>query len=423
MPQNLRPLTTRSTLAIGLMAGLTLSTAAGLAQDRPGPAMRFAPLEWREAEKDKLVNHVQLTTDEMFVKAGEAYFNPQGTWIIFQAIPLPDEGEEPQPFYAMYVAKLKMEDGRIIGIEKPIEVSLPGTANTCGFFHPDPGELGHIIFGTTIVPPKASDAPGYTGRSSRYLWSFPRETDVVRLQVNSMRQSNQGVRIREEFTEQSYTKLTTREGYDAECAYSPDGRFIVFCAVQENENAGDLFVLDLKLDKVTPLVQEVGYDGGPFFSPDGKRICYRSDRKGDQALQIFVADLAFDEETGGITGISKEHQATENDHVNWCPFWHPDGRHILYSTSAMGHFNYEVFIIDSTPGHYGENPQRVTEANGFDGLPVFDSTGKYMMWTSQRVEDPRMKGESHIWLAEFVMDLDDNGEGDEASPTTKPEGG
>ena len=59
-----------------------------------------------------------------------------------------------------------------------------------------------------------------------------------------------------------------------------------------------------------------GYDGGPFFSPDGKRIIYRSDRKGNDLLQVYVNN----------TEGTAERALTQNEFVNWGPYWHPDAK-------------------------------------------------------------------------------------------------
>ena len=99
---------------------------------------------------------------------------------------------------------------------------------------------------------------------------------------------------------------------------------------------------------------------------------------------------------------------TDNAHVNWAPFWHPNGRYLVYATSQEGHRNYEVFIIDaaddpSAPprvSRYGTAGRRVTNASGADVLPVFDPTGQMMMWTSQRGEG----GTSQLWVAPFNSD-------------------
>jgi Tol biopolymer transport system component len=132
------------------------------------------------------------------------------------------------------------------------------------------------------------------------------------------------------------------------------------------------------------IVGAPGYDGGPFFSPDAKRICYRSDRNKDNLLQVFVADLVYDKD-GTITGITNETQLTSNEHVNWCPFFRPDGRTLVYGTSEVGHRNYEVFEL-VLPVSAGAAPirRRVTEAEGADVLPVFSPDGKWLLWTGQR---------------------------------------
>ena len=113
-----------------------------------GPAVS----EW---EEPFLTDYVQLTFAESFHKAGEAYFSPDGQWIIFQAVSKPAEGQSPDEHYAMYVAKLKMQDGAVVGLEDPILVSS-ASANTCGWFHP---HEPYDSFGCTLVPPSGTDVP------------------------------------------------------------------------------------------------------------------------------------------------------------------------------------------------------------------------------------------------------------------------
>lgn len=384
----------------------------------PGTRDRIQPIDWRESEVDILDDQVQLTFSRDFVKAGEAYFSPDGQWIIFQAVPVPAEGDEPDPFYSMYVGKLKWADNRLSGLEKWVLISPPGSANTCGFFHPT--TPGSVIFGSTISRPSESEAPGFRREDSKYRWMFPPETEVVRLtvpQITSDQPTVPGLEGDDVPQRGLLTSITHRTGYDAECAYSPDGRYIVFCAVQDPPRLGDLFIIDTQAPQYAPpvpLVTKAGYDGGPFFSPDGKRICYRSDRRGDNYLQLFVADLDFDSD-GRPQGIKTEYQLTDDGNVNWAPYWHPNGRLLVYASSAVSHRNYEVFILDADPGNlegsdgtvrYGLRKRRITHASGFDGLPVFNADGSWMMWTSQRTANTNRQGPSHVWAARFIMETD-----------------
>ncbi|MDB5296834.1 MAG: WD40-like beta Propeller containing protein, partial [Phycisphaerales bacterium] len=137
------------------------------------------------------------------------------------------------------------------------------------------------------------------------------------------------------------------------------------------------------------------YDGGPFFSPDGKRLVYRSDRKGNDLLQIYVADLAFDP-AGNVTGTTSERQLTDDANVNWGPYWHPDGKHLIYATSAHGHANYELYLMRDD----GSAKTRVTYCAGFDGLPVFSPDGKHLMWSAKgRTSD----NTTQLFIADFRL--------------------
>jgi hypothetical protein len=81
----------------------------------------------------------------------------------------------------------------------------------------------------------------------------------------------------------------------------------------------------------------------------------------------------------------------------------------------MGHENYEVFVVDADPGtdggptKYGTRRRRITHAEKFDGLPVFNNDASRMMWTCQRDAE----GTSQVWLADFVMPLEQAGEASE----------
>jgi TolB protein len=371
---------------------------------------------WREAEAGQLRNHVQLTFPDQFVKAGEQYFDPQMRWIIFQAVPVPPAGQEPDSVYTMYVAKLQRDAlGQITGLDKPIMVSAPGSANTCGFFHPT--EPGRIIFGSTMTSPNEGREAGYQRGSNAYRWAFPEQTEVVTKIVpeivmdtllNSHRTEPATLLFDRDYG--APKPIWTRPGYDAECAYSPDGRFIVHTRVDAKTNDPDLFIYDTQSGAVAPVVETKGYDGGPFFSPDGRRITYRSDRKGNDLLQLFVMDLNPSVNAQGEPKIELiEHQITDNDQVNWAPYWHPSGQFLVYATSEVSHSNYEVFSIEAPPFGKKEldrplRKRRLTFADGFDGLPVFSGDGRWMMWTSQRGK--KLEGQdrpsSQIWIAQVV---------------------
>ncbi|MHC4448155.1 MAG: TolB family protein [Planctomycetota bacterium] len=355
--------------------------------------------DWAAAEHGVLANHVQLTFADRFAKAGEAYFSPDDSRIIFQAVEVPPDGEAADPFYAMFVADVVRDAaGRIAGIDNIRRLSPPGSANTCGWFHPTDPNV--VIFGSTVSPPTDQKPPGFERLSGRYRWMFPPEMKIVRCPLDQADGTAESLEI----------VLGDDRAYQAECTLSRDGRHLLYTSLSTNR--GDLYVRDLQSKPVvtTRIVQSQAYDGGPFFSPDGRRICYRADRGKQHYLELFVADLAFNEQ-GSIVGIEREYQLTDNERVNWGPYWHPNGRYLVYATGEMGHHNYEVFLMDADPGdlpgstgtiRYSIRKRRVTHAGGADVLPAFSSDGRTLIWTSQRGAGRA----SQVWAADFVMELE-----------------
>lgn len=400
-------------LALVLLAG-----APALAQPKDA-APGASPLDWRTLEAPCLSGHTQLTFPERFARAGEAYFSPDGAWIIFQAIPAPAQDQAPQAHYDMFVARLRYPEGSSaadrpapvpVGIDEPIRLSTPGSANTCGFFHPL--ERGRVIFASTRVPPAASAPAGYQRGTSTYSWQFPAEMEILTQIVLPILYDG-----RPKLTEDvdipagaaDPAPLLERPGYTAECAYSPDGRHVVFTNVDPETLDPDLFVLDTADGEVRPLVRAPGYDGGPFFSPDGRAICYRSDRAGNDLLQVMVAELEIDA-GGAVRAVRTERAVTSDEHVNWAPFWHPSGAFLLFTTSRNGHRNYEIYSVEALLGDRAAKraaelrSTRITSADGFDGLPAFNHDASLMMWTSQRApkrpQDERAS--SQLWIARAV---------------------
>lgn len=408
-------------MLISLIALSLIQPPAAPAQTPP-PPQPPAPLDWAKLEAPALTNHKQLTFRNRFVKAGENYFSPDGKWIIFQAVEVPEAGKEPEPYYSMFVAKLYQ--GELIDITK---VSPDESANTCGWFHPKFPEVSQVIFGSTITKPKEETSSGYQRGTSRYRWAFPTQTEVSRvtLQFSKSARGVTGVSAAE--------PIFSRPNYDAECSFDKSGRFLLYAHVEDPKEPvkpgaeppkadANIYVFDTVTKKDIPLVVAPGYDGGPFFSPDGEWICYRSDRRGNDELQLFVAKLAFERAGDGTmipNGISAEFQITDNAHVNWCPFFHPSGKFLVYATSEVGHQNYEVFAIDLDYGKFtyamkgGEHlanlkvtdlpRRRITHADGADVLPVFSPDGTKMLWCSQR--GPKSEGEqrpsSQVWIADW----------------------
>ncbi len=434
---------------ISLAAGLSIAVSSSWAQDRPAsptpatsspapaaaptPTPAPAPLDWSTLEAGVLTDQVQLTFPEQFSRAGEAYFDHQSPprWMVFQGVAAPAEGQTPSPHFAMYVARLRWQgDGdtaRLVGIDEPILISEPGSANTCGWFHPT--AVGTVLFGSTSVPPSEETPAGFSRDRSRYQWQFPKEMRVMQRMIRPIMEDQ---RSRTPLSIPLDNKLFAPSplfdrpggqdgaGYAAECSWSSDTRHVLYTLVDPRTKNPDLWVYDTRTQSHTVLINAKGYNGGGFFSPNDRAIVYRSDRRGDNLLQLFTATLAFDDQSdpGRITGVRHEFALTDNQQVNWAPFYHPSGRLIVYATSEQGHSNYEIFAMhlpdaqtlsqapgedwpakrDALPRH------RITHATGFDGLPAFNADGSWMIFTSQRAgaRPGEQRPTSQVWAARWL---------------------
>lgn len=309
-------------------------------------------------EENALKNIRQVTFPCMgFEKAGEAYFSPDATKIVFQAVPK-DEKQ-----YQIYL--MDLEEGI------PRMVSTGRGACTCAYFRPD-GEK--LIFASSHEDPflfeieEGLEAPGYKRGQSQYSWEFTPYMNIYEANLDGT----------------CLVPLTTGPDYHAECAYSADGSQIVFAS---NSN-GSMNIYTMNSDGSN--IQQVtkttsSYNGGPFFSPDGKQIIFRADHEKQHYLQIYVVN----------SDGTDERQLTANDAVNWAPYWHPNGKIIAFTTSLHGHMHYELYLLNIETG----NQYRLTHHLGFDGIPVFSNDGNKIMWTSKRGPDNTCQ----IFLADFVL--------------------
>jgi len=80
--------------------------------------------------------------------------------------------------------------------------------------------------------------------------------------------------------------------------------------------------------------------------------------------------------------------------VNWGPYWHPAAKHIIYATSAHGHANYELYLMNDdgtnkTQNHLQRRPRRP---------PRLLPNGQYLMWTTRRTQD----NTTQLFLARFT---------------------
>ena len=250
----------------------------------------------------------------------------------------------------------------------PPMISTGKGRTTCAYFLPD---NEHIVYASThLGGDECPDTP--LRQNGKYVWPIYDTYDifVADLKGNIVNQ------------------LTNEPGYDAEATVSPKGDKIVFTSTRNGDI--DLYTMNLDGSDVKQITFELGYDGGAFFSPDGTKIIFRSSRPKTEAEIKEYKDLLAE---GLVQPTNMElficnadgsdlRQLTFLGNANWCPFFLPDGKSVLFASNfeAERGFPFNLYKIDID----GKNLERITHGETFDAFPVFSNDGKKLIFSSNR---------------------------------------
>jgi TolB protein len=299
----------------------------------------------------------------------EAYFSPDGRRLIFQRQERVDEGCDQQ-----YVVNV---DGT--GLRR---VSNGLGRTTCGYFF-DGGR--RILYSSTFQDSPACPPPA--DRSQGYVWP------LGRFEIYTARADGSDLR-----------RLTHNDAYDAEATVSPDGRRVVFTSTRDGDI--ELYTMSVDGSDVRRVTHRVGYDGGAFFSPDGKRLVWRAmypesaaDTADYQRLlaQRMVRPSRLELWVANPDG-SEARQVTRLGGANFAPYFHPDGRRIVFASnhSEPRGRNFDLYLVNLD----GTGLERVTTSGEFDAFPMFSPDGRRLVFASNRhAANP---GETNLFVADWV---------------------
>ena len=298
----------------------------------------------------------------------EAYFSKSGKRIILQR-QVADTGCDQQ--FVMNA------DGSNLH-----RVSSGRGRTTCGYFFDNDRRIFYATteHGGAACPPR----PDY---SRGYVWA------LYDFDITVAKADGSGAK-----------RITDNPRYDAEGTLSPDGKTIVFTSLRD----GDLDIYTMRVDgtHLKRLTHALGYDGGPFFSPDGKQIVYRAwhpqtaaDSTEYSSLlgQNVVRPTRMEIWVMNADG-SGQRQVTNLGGANFAPYFHPDGRRILFSSNYKNprSRNFDLYLINGD----GTGLEQVTTNADFDAFPMFSPDGKKLMWASNR--NAKIQGETNIFIADWV---------------------
>jgi Tol biopolymer transport system component len=164
---------------------------------------------------------------------------------------------------------------------------------------------------------------------------------------------------------------------------SRDGRSLVFAGI--GGGGRDLYLLDLKSHRVTPLISSEHYEICPSFSPDGETVAFTRGVAGVRADQLCVINI----KSGRVT------QVTDADENVSSPVFLPDGKTVLCTVET----NYrwgggasswdeggELRIIDTQT----REQVRLQTAVAPVFSPRISADGKWIAWIADGAHIARM---------------------------------
>lgn len=302
-------------------------------------------------------NMVQLTTGG---DNAEAYWSFDSKKLVFQSNN-PNWGVSCDQIFVLPNVK-ELEP------EVPM-VSTGKGRTTCAYFMP--GDKT-VIYASTHLAGDSCPPPPAPRKDRKYLWPIDPGYDIFVADL-------QGKIVKQ---------MTNTPGYDAEATVSPKGDKIVFTSTRNGDL--DLYVMDIDGKNVKQITNQLGYDGGAFFSPDGKKLIFRASRpKTPEAIKEYkdllneglVAPTEMELFVVDVDGKNLR-QITQLGKANWAPYFHPDGKRIIFSSNHHTErgFPFNLFMI----GIDGKNLRQVSFDPTFDSFPMFSPDGKKLSFSSNR---------------------------------------
>jgi TolB protein len=306
----------------------------------------------------------------------EAYWDTKGERLIFQS----DNKNWTKGCDQIFVLDTKLQADSA----KRKLISTGNGRTTCAFFMPDNNSV--LYASTHLVMDSCPPVP--VKESGKYVWPIYPEYDIF--------QADLAGKIIKQYT--------SEKGYDAEATVSPKGDKIIFTSTRSGDL--DLWIMNIDGTGLKQITSTLGYDGGAAFSADGSQIVWRASRPSTPDdikkyrdllqrdlveptnLEIFVANADG----------SNVRQVTHLGNANWSPYFHPDGKRVLFCSnhkSKIG-FPFNIFMVNVD----GTGLEQITYDTQFDSFIMFSPDGKKVSWCSNR-HNGRTR-DTNVFVADWI---------------------
>jgi len=354
----------------GLVAAALLAGCAGSGSAGAGPAPSLSGPSTTYVQPEPGEKHLRNIRQLTFRgNNAESYFSRSGKQLVFQR--QEEVGVACDQEFTMNI------DGS--GLRR---ISNGQGRTTCGFFYDNDRR---VLYSSTFKNDPACPAP--PDQSKGYVWP------IGHLEIYTSKTDGSDLRA-----------LTSNGAYNAEATVSPDGKKIIFTSTKDGDI--ELYTMNIDGTGVRRITNRLGYDGGAFFSPDGTKIVWRANYPAttrDSAdylgllAQRLVRPARVEVWVANADGTNAR-QVTRLGGANFAPFFHPDGKRIIFSSNyenpRSGAFDLYLINVDGT------GFEKVTSHPDFDSFPMWSPDGKKLVWASNR--NQKKPGETNLFIADWV---------------------
>ena len=150
---------------------------------------------------------------------------------------------------------------------------------------------------------------------------------------------------------------------------------IIFSSDMDGDDVYDVFIYDIKLDKIDRVTDRGANDWGAVFNPvDNSTIIFGGPVENNENSDWAIFSVNIDG-----SGLKK---LTDDPGGEYAPNYSPDGNTILFTSDNEG--NEELFLMDSNAG----NMRNITNNAAKDFYGSFSPDGKNIVFSSSRNSPP-----------------------------------
>lgn len=156
-------------------------------------------------------------------------------------------------------------------------------------------------------------------------------------------------------------------------AYSPDGRLLAFSTSRDGNS--EIYTVDVRSRSLKRLTSDSAGDLSPSWAPTGRELVFVSDRGGGPQIYLMSAD-----------GSNVRRLTFEGDY-NAAPAWSPRGSWIAYVCRTVER-QYKLCLISPD----GQKRVQITTGTAVDDSPSWSPDGRHLVFSSTA------EGKSHLYM-------------------------